>query len=307
LLSALSEEDIDAQTLKVSSSYSTSCRVFNVINYLYMRPMSWFHLSPQHTQIGLTVYPLRKHSNGSIANAAKKLVKEWKQKADAKPTANKVAVKVEKNTAEHKEAKHKVKSEPKEKKEETALPPRRANGQKFLINKLQSIGKEHAYTHYTEDKIVEMAKSVGEVLENAIHEECGGEESAESSKAYGEQIKSITFNLGQNIPLALEILTKQRPCNQVVKMSKEELAGEEFREQMEKHQKEARKENQLDWERKNKKQILDSAGLTQKEGQFRCFKCGSTDTEYTQRQTRAADEPMTNFVHCNECGNRWKS
>ena len=23
-------------------------------------------------------------------------------------------------------------------------------------------------------------------------------------------------------------------------------------------------------------------------------------------QTRSADEPMTTFVYCNECGNRWK-
>ena len=25
-----------------------------------------------------------------------------------------------------------------------------------------------------------------------------------------------------------------------------------------------------------------------------------------QAQTRSADEPMTTFVYCNECGNRWK-
>ncbi len=27
---------------------------------------------------------------------------------------------------------------------------------------------------------------------------------------------------------------------------------------------------------------------------------------YLQVQTRSADEPMTTFVLCNECGNRWK-
>ena len=26
----------------------------------------------------------------------------------------------------------------------------------------------------------------------------------------------------------------------------------------------------------------------------------------SQAQTRSADEPMTTFVYCNECGNRWK-
>ena len=27
---------------------------------------------------------------------------------------------------------------------------------------------------------------------------------------------------------------------------------------------------------------------------------------FPQVQTRSADEPMTTFVLCNECGNRWK-
>ena len=27
---------------------------------------------------------------------------------------------------------------------------------------------------------------------------------------------------------------------------------------------------------------------------------------FSQVQTRSADEPMTTFVLCNECGNRWK-
>lgn len=39
---------------------------------------------------------------------------------------------------------------------------------------------------------------------------------------------------------------------------------------------------------------------------FFCSKCKHNDTQYNQAQTRSADEPMTTFVLCNVCGNRWK-
>lgn len=43
-------------------------------------------------------------------------------------------------------------------------------------------------------------------------------------------------------------------------------------------------------------------------GQFRCpnSKCRSWNTTYFSMQTRAADEPMTNFVACLDCNKRFK-
>lgn len=40
--------------------------------------------------------------------------------------------------------------------------------------------------------------------------------------------------------------------------------------------------------------------------EFTCFKCFSNNCDYYQLQTRSADEPMTTFVSCLDCGNRWK-
>lgn len=48
------------------------------------------------------------------------------------------------------------------------------------------------------------------------------------------------------------------------------------------------------------KQILEEDGL------HKCGKCKTWKTEYYQLQTRSADEPMTTFVHCTNCDNRWK-
>ena len=39
---------------------------------------------------------------------------------------------------------------------------------------------------------------------------------------------------------------------------------------------------------------------------FTCRKCYSKKCTYYQMQTRSADEPMTTFVTCIMCGNRWK-
>lgn len=42
------------------------------------------------------------------------------------------------------------------------------------------------------------------------------------------------------------------------------------------------------------------------EGIFKCKKCGSKRTTYYSLQTRSSDEPMTNFITCVDCQNRWK-
>ena len=39
---------------------------------------------------------------------------------------------------------------------------------------------------------------------------------------------------------------------------------------------------------------------------FKCKRCGSRSCSYYEVQTRSADEPMTQFVNCLECNNRWK-
>lgn len=39
---------------------------------------------------------------------------------------------------------------------------------------------------------------------------------------------------------------------------------------------------------------------------FQCSKCKERKCTYYQMQTRSADEPMTTFVTCVNCNNRWK-
>lgn len=42
------------------------------------------------------------------------------------------------------------------------------------------------------------------------------------------------------------------------------------------------------------------------DGAFECRRCKSMKTTYYQLQTRSADEPMTTYVTCLKCNNKWK-
>lgn len=57
---------------------------------------------------------------------------------------------------------------------------------------------------------------------------------------------------------------------------------------------------------KENQKILASDTSRVVDGMFTCGKCKSKKTHYYQLQTRSADEPMTTFVTCLNCSNRWK-
>ncbi len=59
----------------------------------------------------------------------------------------------------------------------------------------------------------------------------------------------------------------------------------------------------------NKKKIDENkfnGNITATTDNFTCYKCKSHKCSYYQLQTRSADEPMTTYVDCLNCGNRWK-
>lgn len=69
--------------------------------------------------------------------------------------------------------------------------------------------------------------------------------------------------------------------------------------------------NKAKWEvlleaKKQKDENMYAPRLEASTDNFTCFKCKSKKCTYFQLQTRSADEPMTTFVTCIECGNRWK-
>jgi transcription elongation factor S-II len=53
-------------------------------------------------------------------------------------------------------------------------------------------------------------------------------------------------------------------------------------------------------------EIQASHGIDPNKGEFQCRKCKGTKTSHYSMQTRSSDEPMTVFVCCLSCGNRWR-
>ena len=74
----------------------------------------------------------------------------------------------------------------------------------------------------------------------------------------------------------------------------------------------ARKQQQLKYSEDAKMALMDKksyekyAGKEVVDGILKCPKCKSMKTEYTEVQTRSADEPTTKKCFCNDCGYRWK-
>ncbi len=58
--------------------------------------------------------------------------------------------------------------------------------------------------------------------------------------------------------------------------------------------------------KKAEEDFMYSIGKENITDEFKCGRCKKNKTSYYQLQTRSADEPMTTFVQCMHCGNRWK-
>lgn len=152
--------------------------------------------------------------------------------------------------------------------------------------------------------IDQLALSRAEEVENAIQTISRGEKSA-----YMDKARSLTFNLKKNDDLRQQVLLGQVSSDELVKMSPDQLAPAEKAKARDKMVEDLRNSRRLDWEQANEKKINEQCGIKGdllKASLFTCGRCKSHKTTSTQKQTRSADEPMTVFVLCLNCGNRWK-
>ncbi|GAW83434.1 transcription elongation factor [Plasmodium gonderi] len=127
-------------------------------------------------------------------------------------------------------------------------------------------------------------------------------EKKQSQKEYNMQLKSIKFNLcdKKNPSFNEKIYGEYIPPRIIATMNSQEMASDEKKKERNKCLQESLLACQSDWDVKN---IL--LKKTRK-GEFQCFKCKAYETVYHQLQTRSSDEPMTTFVTCLKCNNRWK-
>eukprot|EP00357_Protocruzia_adherens_P034214 CAMPEP_0115018582 /NCGR_PEP_ID=MMETSP0216-20121206/28910_1 /TAXON_ID=223996 /ORGANISM="Protocruzia adherens, Strain Boccale" /LENGTH=315 /DNA_ID=CAMNT_0002389841 /DNA_START=934 /DNA_END=1881 /DNA_ORIENTATION=+ len=143
-------------------------------------------------------------------------------------------------------------------------------------------------------EIPENLGTVAAEIESACYGNFGG-----VNTKYSDQVRCIISNLKdrRNPELNSSLLFGVLPANELAKMKASDMASAEKKKQLEKKLKAEADAARSDWNAKFN---------TSTTNQFQCGKCKKNKTSYYQMQTRSADEPMTTFVTCLECGNSWK-
>ena len=108
---------------------------------------------------------------------------------------------------------------------------------------------------------------------------------------YKDKLRTVFINLS-NQDLVSKIKSKEIKAHKIAFMTHQEMAPEKWNELLE--LKKLHEDN------------LYSPKIDANTDDFTCRKCKSKKCSYYQLQTRSADEPMTTFVTCINCGNRWK-
>ncbi len=183
---------------------------------------------------------------------------------------------------------------------DVSADPTRAKIKSLLVEALSlSKGKHrtrqtHRVLMLTNSATVENQTSpalLADDIERNIFEACG-RTITEDYKSKGRLLFLNLKNL-KNPELRESVLTGEIAAEVLVRMTSSEMASKDLIRQ---------REASAEWHRKAS--ILGQQEATT--DMFRCGRCKERKCSYYQLQIRSADEPMTTFVTCTNCGNRWK-
>ncbi|CAN8200413.1 unnamed protein product [Coccothraustes coccothraustes] len=143
---------------------------------------------------------------------------------------------------------------------------------------------------------VNCEKMASEIEDHILWGARGPQELKSTDMKYRNRVRSRISNLKdpKNPGLRRNVLCGAIEPSLIARMTAEEMASDELKKLRNAMTQEAIREHQM---AKTGGTVTDL---------FQCGKCKKKNCTYNQVQTRSADEPMTTFVLCNECGNRWK-
>ncbi|KAK6737434.1 hypothetical protein RB195_019874 [Necator americanus] len=256
------------------------------------------------TRIGMTINDLRKKtSDEKLAKKAKSLIKEWKNLVDKREDKKEKPPRHEPSSSNTpSKSNGSVPSPPPPKPAPTPapapvpshayssnFPPKHLEKDEVRFKSAQMILNALRHTDLPDGTLdpEEIAVRVEEKL-FTVHKGTGDK--------YKAALRSRVFNLRdkKNPALRENVLTGVVKPEKFAVMTSEEMASDEVREMRDKFNKAAILEHQMSVQQGTPSDM------------FKCGKCGKKNCTYTQLQTRSSDEPMTTFVFCLECGNRWK-
>ncbi|XP_072323856.1 transcription elongation factor A protein 1 isoform X2 [Scyliorhinus torazame] len=303
-MSKKEEEDIVRIAKKMDKMVSKKSTVgaMDLLKELKSIPMNLELL--QSTRIGMSVNAIRKQSKEEdVISLAKSLIKSWKKLLDG-PSA-------EKSSEEKKRDSVSLAQNSPEAKEESS-GSNSSNPHEAFYTPSPFQLKSYPQAPFTTDSVrikcrellAAAMKTDGDYI--AIGSDCDElgaqieesvyQEFKNTDMKYKNRVRSRIANLkdSKNPNLRRNVLCGNIAPDRLAKMSAEEMASDELKEMRKALTKEAIREHQMA-----------KTGGTETD-LFTCGKCKKKNCTYTQVQTRSADEPMTTFVVCNSCGNRWK-
>uniref|UniRef100_A0A1B6CUU0 Transcription elongation factor n=1 Tax=Clastoptera arizonana TaxID=38151 RepID=A0A1B6CUU0_9HEMI len=247
------------------------------------------------TRIGMTVNALRKSSSDDeVISLSKTLIKNWKKFLSGSNTTKETPTSTSKKNNKEKDEKPKeteLKDKDKDKKKiPSSFPPSnttdavRLKCRELLANAIRTDSTDNLEGCATPEELAEEL------------EECIFQEFHNTDNRYKNRVRSRVANLKdtKNPQLRMNFIVGALPASKLAVMTAEEMASDEMKQLRNKFIKESIDDAQLATVQGTKTDLL------------KCGKCKKRNCTYNQIQTRSADEPMTTFVMCNECGNRWK-
>ena len=130
-------------------------------------------------------------------------------------------------------------------------------------------------------------------IEEVIYEKYKGD------GPYTNRVLEILHNIKDkdNIEFREGIVNGEIKPEELATMDEVKMLNKEKRKELDKTIEDKVNEARSDWDKKHSKVLS---------GVYKCRKCGGDKTTQFEMQTRSADEPMTIFITCVECGNRWR-
>ncbi|XP_067856553.1 transcription elongation factor A protein 1-like isoform X1 [Heptranchias perlo] len=253
----------------------------------------------QSTRVGMSVNAVRKQSTDEeVTTLAKSLIKSWKKLLDG-PAGDKDAEdkKKECSTSSKNSSDSTEQSSSKRQEPRTPTTPKMTTFPPIPVtsdtvrNKCRELMSAALQTDNDYVAIGTDCDHMAAQIEEIVFQEMGN-----TDMKYKNRVRSRIANLKdtKNPNLRKNVLCGNISAEQIARMTAEEMASDELREIRKALTNEAIREHQM----------AKTSGT--ETDLFTCGKCKKKNCTYTQVQTRSADEPMTTFVFCNECGNRWK-
>ncbi|XP_052865537.1 transcription elongation factor S-II isoform X2 [Anopheles cruzii] len=257
------------------------------------------------TRIGMTVNELRKCSkDDEVISLAKSLIKSWKRflagtppskdgGKDGSKGSSKASSKSNSKSGRegNKKDSEREGKEGKTKPTQVSFPAQSSNTTDAVRLKCREMLANALRVEGEMPEGCQTPEELGEELEEAIFVEFKN-----TDMRYKNRIRSRVANLKdpKNPSLRGNFVSGALTAQRLAKMTSEEMASDEMKLLRDRFVKEAINDAQLATVQGTKTDLL------------KCGKCKKRNCTYNQLQTRSADEPMTTFVMCNECGHRWK-